>query len=113
MSKKQKILSWIFIGLFVIPEVLWSPLLNFYYELNQSGSTSAVHSLRDNFFENPDHFNSLRLIVFIQLVGLVSFLVLLTRIKLKLRLVAILITIVLILLSVIANWYMSAQWQIG
>ena len=39
MTKKQKIWFAIFLAMFLVPEVLWSPVNDFYYELLQSGKT--------------------------------------------------------------------------
>jgi hypothetical protein len=75
MNKIQKIWMGIFIAMFAIPEILWSPILNFYYEFWQSGKSGDVHPLRDNFFNNSDNWNYLKLVIFIQLVGSILFLI--------------------------------------
>jgi len=72
MTKKQKIWMWIFVAMFAIPEILWSPVLNFYYEFLQSSWTSNVHPIRYNFLQNSDNLNYLKLVVFLQLVGLLG-----------------------------------------
>ena len=67
MSKKQKIWLGIFLAMFIVPEILWSPSGNFIYELSQSGNT---HPFRKTFLENSDNINILSTVLFIQMAGL-------------------------------------------
>ena len=71
MTKKQKIWLYIFLALFVIPEVLWSPVGNFVYELFLShyGSTRPF---RNNFLQQSNNINYLSTILFLQLLGIFS-----------------------------------------
>jgi hypothetical protein len=66
----QKKLLWLFGAMFLIPEILWSPVLNFYFEFFQSSRSSNVQPLRYNFLQNSDNLNYLKLVIFIQLIGL-------------------------------------------
>lgn len=75
MSKSQKIWLWISVAMFAIPEILWSPVSNFYYELLQSSSTSYVKPFRYSFLQNSDNLNYLKFFVFLQLIGLLGTLV--------------------------------------
>ena len=68
MSKKQKIWLGIFLAMFIIPELLWSPILNTLYELWQSGN---VIPFRENFIMASDNLLYFRLVNFMQLVGIV------------------------------------------
>jgi len=69
MTKTQKIWLWVFLGMFILPEVLWSPVGNFVYELSQSGNT---HPVRNNFLQNTDNINILSTVLFIQMAGLIA-----------------------------------------
>ena len=73
MTKMQKTWAWIFGGMFIVPEVLWSPIGNFYYEFLQSSYTNNVQSFRNNFLQNPDNLQSLRFVIFLQFIGLLLF----------------------------------------
>ena len=68
MAKKQKVWLTIFILMFVIPEILWSPALNFIYEFFQK--SNSVHQIRPNFLANTDNANIYSSILFIQFIGL-------------------------------------------
>lgn len=78
MNKKQKIWFAVFLAMFAVPEVLWSPIANFYYELFQQGD---VHPLRDNFFTNYDNLDCLRLILFLQFTGALAMLLIMLKSK--------------------------------
>jgi ABC-type bacteriocin/lantibiotic exporter with double-glycine peptidase domain len=66
MSKKQKMCLWIFLGMFIVPEVLWSPSSDLFYGFyNNSGG------FRHTFLQNSDYINILSTVLCIQLAGLV------------------------------------------
>ena len=69
MTKKQKIWLWIFLGMFILPELLWSPSGNFIYELYKShyGNTRPF---RNNFLQDSSNINIFSTVLFIQLLGL-------------------------------------------
>ena len=69
LAKNQKTWMWVFIAMFAIPEILWSPISNFYYELLQTSKTSFVQPLRTNFLLNADNINYLRFVLFLQLIA--------------------------------------------
>jgi hypothetical protein len=105
MTKTQKIWLWIFIAMFALPEILWSPILNFYYELSQSNKTSFIKPLRDNFLQNTDNLNILKLIIFLQLIGLLLILVSLIRNKeIKSKIIKYFLIILLIILFIIVGF---------
>jgi len=85
MTKTQKIWMWIFGAMFLIPEILWSPVLNFYYEFLQTSKTSYVQSLRNGFLQNPDNINFLRITILVEFIGVLLFLFLLVKNKNLLR----------------------------
>lgn len=64
----QKVWLGIFLAMFLVPEILWSPVGNFIYELSQPGG--QVHSLRNNFLINTDNVNWYSSVLFIQFLGL-------------------------------------------
>ena len=68
MTKKQKIWLGIFLAMFVIPELLWSPILNILHELWQTGN---VTPLRENFIMDSDNLLYFRLTNLIQLIGII------------------------------------------
>ena len=61
MTKKQKIWLGVFLALFIVPEVLWSPVGNFVYEIMQSGNAGGTHPVRLNFLQVSDNVNGSRL----------------------------------------------------
>lgn len=67
LSKTQKIALSIFAAMFVVPEVLWSPIANFIYSIWVGGNTPAT--LRDNFLIHSDYRKIAIVVVFIQCVG--------------------------------------------
>src|SRR3989344_3307388 len=71
MSKKQKIWLGVFLAMFIIPDLLWSPVGNFGYELYKShyGNT---YPFRNNFLQDSDNVNMLSTVLFIQMLGLFS-----------------------------------------
>ncbi len=74
MTKKQKIWLSVFLAMFIVPEVLWSPVGNFYYEFYQGMKQSTVYPFRDNFLQHSDNLSILKIVVFIQCVGAALFL---------------------------------------
>jgi hypothetical protein len=69
MTKMQKVWLGIFLAMFIIPELLWSPILSFGYELLQSGNT---HPLRVNYLTSLDHKDLLIFILIFESIGLLS-----------------------------------------
>jgi hypothetical protein len=72
MDKKQQIGLGAFLGLFVIPELLWSPIVNFFHALLQN--SNQVQVLRPNYFTDSDNLLSFLILVLVQFLGLVAFL---------------------------------------
>lgn len=112
MSKNQKILLAIALALFFVPEILWSPVGNYIYELMQLGGT--IHSLRNNFLTNSDNYGFIwyGLIVLFEIFGLSISLWLLIKMKTLIRTKAIYLVlfpviIILLILSVISFYFVS------
>lgn len=87
MTKIQKIWLWIFIAMFAIPEILWSPIANFLYTFWKNGNVPTI--LRNNFLMHPDFRRLAIAIIFLQSLGalLSSFLVYKSSIKATTRLI--------------------------
>lgn len=67
MTKKQKIILYSFLGMFIIPELLWSPVGNLFYELSQTGKSGGVKPFRLTFLDS--NVNALSTILFVQFLG--------------------------------------------
>ncbi len=70
MTKKQRIGFWSILGLFILPEVLWSPVGNFIYSLLKPPVNGSVQVLRNNFLLTNKYDNFFSAVLFIQLLGL-------------------------------------------
>ena len=70
MTKKQRIGFWSILGLFILPEILWSPVGNFIYELSQTSRSGGTHPFRNTFLEDTSNINMLSTVLFIQMLGL-------------------------------------------
>jgi len=79
MSKIQKIWMWIFIAMFAIPEILWSPVENFIYIFIRNSDPPQL--FRTNFLTEAGPSFLYRMIVLIQLIGLLGFLFILMKNK--------------------------------
>jgi hypothetical protein len=71
MTKKQKTWLWVFLGLFIVPEVLWSPILNYLYSVF-SNSPTGISIFRSNFLINYNFENLYYLIICIQSISIFS-----------------------------------------
>lgn len=71
----KKIWLLVFSGMFLIPEILWSPVINFYYELFISGRSGGTVPIRNSFFQHTDNILYLKLLLIFQLIGLFILLV--------------------------------------
>ena len=69
MKSKRKFLLWTSLALFVVPELIWSPITNILFELFQSGN---VHPLRDNLLLKAENIFYFRIVNSLQLVGLLA-----------------------------------------
>lgn len=73
MTKTQKIWMWIFVAMFAIPEILWSPVVNFLYSFFNPQVGGYPKLLRNNFLLDYQHENLLKTVIIIQIVGILSF----------------------------------------
>lgn len=79
LTKKQKIWTWIFLAMFLVPEILWSPISNFYFELLQTSKSGGTYPFRDNFLQNSDNLNYLKIVILLQFIGLLLSLILIIK----------------------------------
>jgi hypothetical protein len=70
MTKKQKIWLGVFLGMFIVPELLWSPVLNFVYSFLENNNNPQI--LRSNFLMTIDYRNLVIFVIFVQFVGLIG-----------------------------------------
>ena len=68
----KKILFIISLCFFIVPEILWSPLSNIMYSVLKPAMSGSTQILRINFLTNFENINLLLIVIFIQILGLVS-----------------------------------------
>ena len=73
MKKNSKIWLWIFLAMFIIPEILWSPSINFIYSFFSAPVFGQPQLLRNNFLFEYNFESLLKIIIFIQLIGIIFF----------------------------------------
>jgi len=81
MTRLQKIWMWIFIAMFAVPEILWSPVANFLYTFWKGGNIPSI--LRDNFLISSDYRKLAIIVIFIQGIGALLSSVLIFRSSIK------------------------------
>lgn len=111
MTKKQKIWMWIFIAMFVIPEILWSPTANFMFSFINPPINGNYQIFRNNFLFDYKYEGLLKLVILIQVIGIVAFLVFWYRNKdsVKSRLVfwvVLFISLIISLVSLFVFYFM-------
>ncbi len=79
MTKLQKIWLGVGLGMFIIPEILWSPITNIIYSLFNANNHSLV--LRQSFLFDADKVVYLTLVLGVQLIGVIMYLVNIARIQ--------------------------------
>lgn len=70
MTKKQKVWLGIFLAVFIVPEVLWNPVVNTLYSFFQSGKI-IPQIFRNNFLLEYRYEYLFKLIITMQLIGIV------------------------------------------
>ncbi len=66
--------------MFVVPEVLWSPVSNYIFSMSKPLKHGSIQIFRDNFLLSSDNINILSTVLFIQMAGLLlSFIYLLVH----------------------------------
>ncbi len=69
----QKVWLAIFGAMFVVPEVLWGPVENFIYSLFNPTLYGYAQILRNNFLFDYKYEDLLKLVLFVQLIGVIFF----------------------------------------
>ncbi|OGI75648.1 hypothetical protein A3C67_02535 [Candidatus Nomurabacteria bacterium RIFCSPHIGHO2_02_FULL_42_19] len=98
METKQKTWLWISLAMFVVPEALWNPILNFSYSFFENSTNPII--LRPNFLITPDYRNLVIFVIFIQLMGLISSLIIISKSNLTFSYKILLILLILFLIAV-------------
>lgn len=96
MTKKQKIWMGIFSAMFVIPEILWSPIGNLTYDFFQNSNN--VEIFRPNFLTIPDNISLLIYVLCVQFVGILGLTISTIRTNISSKLKLFLIPIMIIIL---------------
>ena len=73
MLKKEKIWLSIFSAMFLLPEILWSPIGNFVYSLVMPTVHGSSQILRNNFLFNSSSDSLYIIILLVQLIGIIFF----------------------------------------
>ncbi len=81
MTKLKNIWLWIFIAMFAIPEILWSPVSNFLYMFWKGGNIPFI--LRDNFLMHSDYRKLAIAIIFLQCFGALLSLIVIYKTSIK------------------------------
>ncbi len=79
MSKTQKIWMWIFLAMFLIPEILWSPILNVSASFLLPPQNGSIQIIRNNFLFDYKNENLLKIVVIIQIIAAFLFFLLWVR----------------------------------
>jgi len=113
LSKIQKIWLGIFGAMFLIPEILWSPIMNFSYTIWESKNIPTI--LRNNFLIHSDYRSMVAFVVLIQCIGLLSSLILILRSKTNFifKIILSIILSLLFILSLLVFIFLSATINMG
>ena len=114
-DQNRKIWLGIFLAMFIVPEILWSPVGNFYYQFIKGMRVSNVLPFRNNFLQNPDYFFWLKLIFVIQSIGLLGAIVIVSKYqhsKWKWITIVILLCVLLLMLFVLLYAFLNS-YNIG
>ena len=102
MTKKQKVWLGVFLAMFIVPEVLLSPVGNLIYSLMQNSNNVKI--FRPNILTVSDNTNLLLYILLVQLIGVSCSLIFVIKAKvniwLKLLCIIVLSTFLLITLFI-------------
>ena len=111
MTKIQKIWFTIFGLIFIAPEIIWSPVLNFYYELLQSDQNGGTHPFRETYLTSSDHLTAFKIIVFIEFISLIGAIYIINKSEIKNKIFKTILIIILVLLALVT--FLPAIYQFG
>ena len=104
----KKIWMWIFMAMFIIPEILWSPVLNFLYTFWKGGNIPVI--FRNNLLISSDYRWLAILVIFVQCIGLLLSLVSVLKIRIKIfaKIILFLLFLILFILSLLVFIFLFA-----
>jgi hypothetical protein len=73
METKQKTWLWISLIMFAMPEILWNPIVNFMYSLFMPTINGSTQIWRESFLLNYRFDFLYKIILLVQLIGIVTF----------------------------------------
>lgn len=73
MEKIRKIWFWVFLAMFLLPEILWSSILNMTNAILQNNNVTIF--FRPNFLMQSDNRSLLLFVLVIQLIGILGLIV--------------------------------------
>ncbi len=113
ITKLQKGLLWLFGAMFLVPEILWSPVLNFSYSIWEGKNIPTI--LRPNFLISSDYRKLAIGVVLIQCLGLVMSLIFILKSDYKIILKTFLLIVVslLLMLSILVFIFLLATINMG
>ena len=91
MTKKQKIWLGVFLAMFIIPEILWSPVL-------------GIFPFGQKFLLNNDNHGLITFILFMETLSLFAILMLLSKLK---KSILIIILTILVAIFLVRSFYIS------
>ncbi|MFA6376783.1 MAG: hypothetical protein WCX69_05295 [Candidatus Paceibacterota bacterium] len=118
MPKKQKLWFALSLAMFLIPEILWSPIANFYYGIVQDSKVGGdYHEFRNNFLTYGDNVGILKFVIFLQFLGLlIAFIISLTakyNNKIIKKLTILLLSIFILIIGFVVLFVYNNNPQIG
>jgi glucan phosphoethanolaminetransferase (alkaline phosphatase superfamily) len=104
MTKKQKIWLGVFLAMFLIPEIFWSPYSSFYYAILSSSSGDSFQLF--NLAPQPKSLVIQKLIVFVQCFGLLLSLFVLSKSQIKNKSIKLFAKLILSILLILAIYFL-------
>lgn len=104
MEKRKKILAWIFLAMFIVPEILWSPVFNYIYSFFVPTVNGSVQVWRDNFVINSKSGDVALIltVLTVQIIGLIGtlrFIILKKDMNIALKIILVLILAILLVVT--------------
>lgn len=112
----KKIWLWVFMIMFLLPEIFWSPIINFIYSFVKPTINGSIQVFNHNFLLNTEDNNLYLFILLIQIIGIFGTLVQVRKLNLNMvlkLLIYIILGIILILTIFIFYILFSTRHGIG
>lgn len=71
MTKIQKVWIWLLAAIFVVPEIIWSPITKIFVSLNEPTDNGHYKVFRQNFLDNYNNIGLWNGMVLLQLLGII------------------------------------------